>query len=210
MRPSERGFTLIELLIAIALVALTTLMLAGGVRMVAGHVGGREAGLDQSAKLTAVDDFLRAEFADARPLPTPAGAASFDGRPDGVTFVSSAPESLTTAGLLNLSLVAAPAMNAMTGLKLMWRPYRETALAGSGAAERMLLDHLAQVRFAYFGSARTVDAPQWQDTWSGMSSLPMLVRLRMTLANGEELPDLVIALRLSPGSGDLRNARRRF
>jgi prepilin-type N-terminal cleavage/methylation domain-containing protein len=210
MRPTERGFTLIELLITIVILALTTLMLVEGVRMVARHVGGREAALDRASTIVAVEDFLRAELADARPYPTKA-SLSFEGRSNGVDFVSVAPASVATVGLLNLSLEVVSVAKTGAALRLNWRPYRGSALvketSGSG---RLLLDNLRDVRFAYFGAAQSNGVPEWQDTWTGMTYLPMLIRLRMILANGEQLPDLVVALRLYPGPGDVRNTRRRF
>ncbi|MDB5407652.1 MAG: ral secretion pathway protein [Rhodospirillales bacterium] len=210
MRPTERGFTLIELLITIVILALTTLMLVEGVRMVARHVGGREAGLDRASTIIAVEGFLRAELADARPFPTKA-TLSFEGRSNGVAFVSVAPASVAAGGLMNLSLEIVQVAKAGAALRLNWRPYQGAAVVSeSSGSGRLLLDNLRDVRFAYFGAAQSNGRPQWQDTWIGMTSLPMLIRLRMTLANGEVLPDLVVALRLYPGPGDMRNARRRF
>jgi general secretion pathway protein J len=210
MRPSDLGFTLIELLIAIVILALTTLMLVEGVRMVATRVGVQEAGLDQASTVIAVDDFLRAELADTRPFPTVGGIVSFDGQPDSVAFVSVAPASISGGGLLNLSLAAMPTTNGSRALQLSWHPYRAAPPPQAAGSARLLLDHLREIRFAYFGPTKNGDPPQWQDTWVGMPFLPMLIRLQTTRADGAALPDLVVGLRLYPGSSDLRNARRRF
>jgi len=44
-----------------------------------------------------------------------------------------------------------------------------------------------------------------------MAYLPLLVRLSVTFADGEQMPDLAIALRLSSSAVDLRlNQNRRF
>jgi hypothetical protein len=121
------------------------------------------------------------------------------------------PASFAAGGLLNWSLAAVPATNVGAALRLTWQPYQGPAVVSeSSGSGKLLLDNLRGVRFEYFGATRSDDRLQWRETWSGMSSLPMLIRLRMTLANGEELPDLVVAPRLYPGPGDTRNMRRRF
>jgi hypothetical protein len=64
----------------------------------------------------------------------------------------------------------------------------------------LLLNNFRGVRFAHFETTQSDDRP----AVAGYGSL------QMTLASGEEPVDLVVALRLYSGRGDMRYARRRF
>ena len=203
MKAAQRGFTLVELLIAVALLALLTAMLFGGLRVATRHLGHATGQLDRSAQIALVENFLRAQLANAQPFA--AGGTSppvmdFVGESDHLAFVSVAPPSVAFGGLQVLSLDIAKG-NAATGgrMLLSWRPYREASGDAPAGASRPLLDHVAEAAFAYFGSTAPAEPPAWHETWQEMADLPALVRLSVVFSDGETMPELIVALRLSSG-----------
>lgn len=203
MTGSERGFTLLELLISVSLLALLMTMVLAGLNVTTHHLGRQSERLDRSSRILLAQDFLRMQLADARPLTVaaaPARAIAFDGRADGIDFVSPVPDALTVGGLQVLSLGFA---EARPGGELLvgWRPFTgEASAAAAPGHTTVLLDHVQEAAFAYFGPAAPDTPPSWQSSWRNMSYLPSLVRLSLTFSDGRRMPELVVALRLSTGA----------
>jgi len=218
-RQGDRGFTLLELLLAIVLMSLLTAMLIGGFRMIARNQEKAAAPLDRGERIANVYDFLRAQLADAQPAPPSAPRpvasaaqtvrrAPFEGVADGIRFVGPPAASLALGGLQLLTLGFTEGR-----LAVRWRLYRgdladvdeESApyiASRAGAAEDfhrdvVLLDHVADARFAYFGSLNPTDVPAWQQTWLEADRLPLLVRMSVVFDDGYHPPDLVVALHLA-------------
>ena len=203
MSASERGFTLLELLISVSLLALLMTIVLAGLNATTHHLGRQSERLDRSSRILLAQDFLRMQLADARPLTVaaaPSGAIVFDGRADGVDFVSPVPDAAAVGGLQVLSLGLA---EAQPGNELLvgWRPFTGEASAAAAPGHRtVLLDHVQQAAFAYFGAVAPDTPPSWQSSWRSMSYLPSLVRLSLTFSDGRRMPELVVALRLSTGA----------
>jgi hypothetical protein len=65
-------------------------------------------------------------------------------------------------------------------------------------AQHPLLNHVEQMRFAYYGARKGSDVPAWHSQWSGEMAPPRLVRIdveRSSRADGE-WPPLYIAPRI--------------
>jgi len=216
MKRSCAGFTLLELLVSITIFALLMVVLVGALQLRTRQAGRLTGEVDRSQQVALVQNFLRAQIGAAQPLVLPSDQAKtvqFDGQPHGIDFVAVAPESLQAGGLQVLSVALAGVATQGDGrLVLGWRPLREEPDAPPGASRpTVLLDHVRNARFVYYGPPTPADDPYWQTTWQGMGYLPLLVRLSVTFVDGEEMPDLAIALRLSSSVADLRlNQNRRF
>ena len=61
----------------------------------------------------------------------------------------------------------------------------------------VLIDQVRSVAFAYFGVPGPKQKAAWVDRWSERDALPQLIRMRLTLANGTQAPDLIVAPRLA-------------
>ncbi len=216
MKRASAGFTLIELLISITIFALLMVVLIGALQLGTRQAGRLTGQVDRSQQVALVQNFLRAQLGAAQPLVSPADQAKtvqFDGQPQRIDFVAAAPESLPAGGLqvLSLALVdgGGPGDNRLV---LGWRPLREAADAPPGANRpTVLLEHVRAARFVYYGPPTPTEDASWQTTWQDMRYLPLLVRLSLTFADGEQMPDLAIALRLSSSVADLRlNQNQRF
>jgi general secretion pathway protein J len=200
MTASQRGFTLLELLISIALLALLTTMLFGGLQLGTRQVGRQTDRLDRAARLSLAQGFLRRQLADARPLADPAQAAgivAFAGERDSLSFVNPAPASAAVGGLESLSVEFADNRDPTAGRLLLRRRSDEPGAEIRGS---VLLDHVRQAEFAYFGVAAAGEAAAWHESWRDMAYLPSLVRLSVAFSDGAVMPELIVALRLSPGA----------
>jgi general secretion pathway protein J len=203
-RPTARrgtaGFTLVELLVALTLFALLSVLLFGGLRFGTRATAAGTARLEAAGELAAATGFLRAQLADAQPLTKedPGGSKSvaFEGEAESMEFATLPPAHLAAGGWYALHLAPERAGGSLA-LKLTWRLVR-TEQWGEPVAPPLpstLIDHLARIECSYFGVGAEGEAPKWHDSWHGASSLPLLVRVRLTFADGSHAPDLVVALR---------------
>jgi general secretion pathway protein J len=198
---SQSGFTLLELLIAITLLSLLTTMLFAGLRLGTRHVERQSTRLERSAQIPAVQSFLRTQLANAQPLlldqTSARKAILFDGRPDGLDFVGVAPESVTIGGLQLFSIEVNP--GAASQLRVRWRLFGVPEVGvGRGAHETVLLDGVARLAFHYYGIVPLGKEPAWHQAWQEIEYLPSLIRLELVFQDGERMPALTVAARLSP------------
>jgi general secretion pathway protein J len=206
----QDGFTLIELLISVSLLVLLMAMLFAGLDVGTRHIGRQSARLDRASRMVVAQSFLRLQLADARAVTAsnlPSDAITFDGRLDGVDFVSAAPEAVAQGGLQVLSVgVVDPHGAGGEQLLVGWRPFAASGAGGSTEApvesehRAALLDHIQEAAFAYFGAAQAEDTPSWHPTWHNMNYLPSLIRLSVTFTDGERMPDFVVAVRAASGA----------
>jgi general secretion pathway protein J len=206
----QDGFTLLELLVSVSLLVLLMAMLFSGLDVGTRHIGRQSAKLDRASRMVVAQSFLRTQLADARAVTAsnlPSDAITFDGRLDGVDFVSAAPQAVVQGGLQVLSVgIVDPRGAGGEQLLVGWRPFAASGAGASGEApaesehRAPLLDHIQEAAFAYFGAAQSEDTPSWHSTWHDMNYLPSLIRLSVTFADGERMPDLVVAVRAASGA----------
>lgn len=214
MRAREHGFTLIELLIALTLFGILTTMLFMGLRIGIRSAETVTATIDKSSTLPILHDFLRAQLAAARPVLRDGPGQEtirFDGRPDGVDFVGTPPDALSAGGLQRFAIEL---VKDADGRRIILRrglyQGKQSQFEEPYAEPLELLADVASFQINYFGTGAGARRPQWQDTWREMTHLPSLIRVRITLADGHPLPDLIVAVRLSDDPGPeqiLRPAR---
>ncbi len=193
------GFTLVELLIAVTLLGLLTTVLAGGFRFglrawERGQTHG--AGVDE---VRLVQTALRRELQQAYPFFLTGEAAhariDFHGKRDSLAFLGPPPQAMITGGLAKISILAET-----RGGKLRLLLEVQPELADGAAQKRdILIDNLRSVAFAYYGTQRTGDLPEWHDQWEDAARPPQLVRLEIAFSDGDTRtwPDFVVAPRIS-------------
>ncbi|HEX6841504.1 MAG TPA: prepilin-type N-terminal cleavage/methylation domain-containing protein [Stellaceae bacterium] len=206
----QEGFTLLELLISVSLLVLLMAMLFAGLDLGTRHIGRQSARLDRASRMVVAQSFLRLQLADARAVTAstlPGDAITFDGRLDGVDFVSAAPQAVAQGGLQVLSVgIVDPRDAGGEQLLVGWRPLTAPGADASVDApaesehRAALLDHIQAAAFAYFGAAQAEDTPSWHPTWQNMNYLPSLIRLSITFTDGQRMPELVVAVRAASGA----------
>jgi general secretion pathway protein J len=193
------GFTLAELLVAIAILALLSTLLFGGLRFGTRAWERAEVHADHASEIQVVQAFLRRRLSEAAPVRKDDGGSKplivFDGDAMHLSFVTVMPVHLETGGYANLDLEFRREAGALV---LRWRPYdfSGSARQPSGEEVRVLLDRVADVGFAYFGPAQD-DSNQgsvWLTQWRDRGRLPALVSLRLRFDDSDlrHWPDLVV------------------
>ncbi len=203
------GFTLIEVLIAVSLLSLLTMLLMGGVRFGVRVMDSETRRVDRTMQLSAALGFLRERLEQAQPLGLPVDEKGnapvvFVGEPDKLTFVGVTPPYLAIGGY-ELVTIHVDRRDGQERLVATWHPYRRTALREgnqqpsarreTAGRDTVLFGDAVAVEFNYFGSAAG-EPSHWQPEWRDRPTLPALVRIRVTLRDGDPTPELVVALRL--------------
>jgi general secretion pathway protein J len=203
-RLSDGGFTLIEMLVALALMAVLSGLLVGGLRLTRGALARSEAANDRLDRVSLAYGVIRREVEHADPLLvaplTTTPRVAFSGGADVVAFVAPPPAYGALGGEQVTWLAIEPGAGG-SRIVLSYRPlHRVSDLwppARGDAKSVVLLDAVPEAQFAYFGSASPQAGPQWLTGWPDAASLPVLVRLHV--AGG--WPDLVIEPRLGKTAG---------
>lgn len=205
-RPFDResGLTLVELLVALVLLALIATMMSGGIRFGIRAWEAADTRVEQDTRIQAVQALLRRQFNRAYPSPGTGarerGQVEFEGRADGLRFVTALPAHLSPGGRSVVALEGAADEAGEAALILRWRPHRpgfgEESDDQDWAEEHMLIPGIEGLEFSYFGPEKPGDDPRWFDDWRERRTLPVLVRLRLRFAEGDRRswPELVAAL----------------
>jgi general secretion pathway protein J len=203
---SQSGFTLIEVLIGITLLAMLGTLIANGVRL-----GGRawtdaERQTANRDEMVQLQNFFRRTIVGARPAfasDNPRDlAVVFAG--DATTLTVMAPQPGTQYGGLWVNQRFDVARQG-TARALFVTLQRDPAVA---ADRVLLLDHVLDVRFAYFGSSGSGETPSWHDDWMNRSRLPDLVRVAIVRDDPRlrAWPELVVGTRVTSSAGCIYSA----
>ena len=210
-RGGEAGLTLVEVLVGITLLALLGALIANGMDFGArawSRAERRTAGTDD---IGLVQGFLRRTLAAARPAyraPDLRDATiTFAGEPDTLDLVAPQPAG-DGPGSWTHERFRLLRHGASSALYVDLRWYMAEGEVQPPAARVMLLDHVSQLRFAYFGAPAPGEAPGWQDRWTGQTALPALVRV--TIVRDDPAlgvwPELVVRPRVTANAGCVYDA----
>ncbi|MBA2402915.1 MAG: prepilin-type N-terminal cleavage/methylation domain-containing protein [Bradyrhizobium sp.] len=196
-RRSEQGLTLIELLLALAILAVLTGFLAGGL-----SIGRRAFDADRASGVSGETDAAIQAISSliASALSLPAGTARpqsgivFDGRQATLSFMGLSEGRALRGGPhmirlrrsgVDLVVDVAGSAPEVAGDAAGLTPTRVIALSG-----------VRDVRFSYFGSTNPGAAPGWQAQWLRAERLPDLVSIQIDFEDARRNePARIIALR---------------
>lgn len=198
----DAGFTLVEMLVALALIGLLAAGLFGGLRFASRASERATAATDHAAAVALAYGFMQAQLGNAQPYPATADPKDqqiiFDGEPDQIDLITTAPSRLALGGFFHLHLAAAEAGRQLH-LIAEWRepPRQDGAAPETPLAPTALLDNLKTAAFAFFGTTDPELPNEWHDQWQGTTALPKMIRLRIEFADGWQAPDLIVAPHLA-------------
>lgn len=199
--PRMRGFTLLELLIGMTLVGFIVALLFAGLNLGTRSWEAGEQRIVSSSQQAVVVDFMRRALERTAPMVWRIGEEeqlAFAGEAESLRFVGTL---AMHEGVAGNHLVGLELAGGETGrdLVMRWRvpDPREPGFAPLEQAEpKVLLKAIRGIEFAYFGAQTDAEAPAWHDRWLDQKLPPELIRLRLTLENGEAWPEIVAAPRV--------------
>mgnify|MGYP001202831168 CR=1 FL=1 len=188
---TQAGFTLLEVVVALALVAvissLCLSLLSTGTRSADRALAVALA----NSEVRLGHQFLRDQMSHAvRYVSSSDDVLHFEGRPTTVRFVQ---ERAGVRDLLGWRVV-------ILGYDRSQRTLTFESLPHAGDEQRsiatssIVVDAVKDASFEYFGNIDD-DRARWETEWNEVSALPQLIRLNVSLENGDEWPPLVVALR---------------
>jgi general secretion pathway protein J len=211
-RRTAAGFTLVEMLVAMSLLSLIVLGLAGAM----GTMGRTETSIDNRLERMdesrASTDFLRAVLGRISAkrvqglqqqgmLSAAPSAFFFEGAGQSMTWVGVMPARYGVGGRYHFRL-AMGSYDGAPAIVLSYLPWTDAqTLPDWGAAQTYpLLTHATGLSFQYLDGA--IDPPQWGSDWGAVDRLPQAVQVVMT-TDTSVLPPVVVQLRVMP-AGDPR------
>jgi len=209
MSGRARGFTLVEVMIGLALLAMLMSLAAYGVQMGARSWTRAETITADLDDIETVQGWLRRLIVRALPAYATADPANlsilFTGEPDTMLLVAPQPATQGTGPPAAQRIFLAPA-NGAPGLFVRWQ--LNAPQGAPPAREDLLLDHVAMLRFGYFGPAEPGQPAGWQDRWVNRDRLPDLIRISITRDRKglRPWPDLIVATRVTSNATCLYDA----
>ena len=191
----QPGFTLLELLAGIAVFAVLSTIVLGGVRLGMDSWNAISAKSERSESIRVIHDFLRERLAGTLALAESAAGRwqlRFEGDAGSLAFVTEFPVYIAGAGV-QFAVLSAEREGGSENLRLRWWPlYGRTVDTPQG--DRVLIGDLSAVKLSYYGAFGRGSLPQWRNDWRGHRNLPQLVRIDITDADGNTWPPLIVRL----------------
>lgn len=216
MRRAQSGFTLIEMVLAMVLLAAMLGMAWGGFSFALRAWEAGDTHGHRTSDLRLAESFLRREISEIFPMrwkdPMQLRFA-FAGERERMRFVSARPPGITAPGLALVGLDLEAGDDRSVNLVMRRAPPDDEAkdFAPLDAAEAtVLIAGLRGAEFSYFGAENDVNEPRWTDSWPHEGRMPLMVRVRLTGADGAPMPDLVARLMLAEEAGCLENTFQRI
>lgn len=202
-RGGEQGLTLIELLLSLAILAILTGFLAGGLAMARQAFGAdraSEIGSETSAAIRTVAALVgsalpvRQESAGPKDAATPKEAGGFDGRSEAVVFVGLSEGRSLRGGPHRIVL-----RRSGSDLVADFTPFDRARSKDSpepAATRVVVLSGVREIRIAYFGTSDPKAKPAWRADWLRAERLPDLVSIRIDFEDARRNePATIVALR---------------
>lgn len=202
MNPIRRsqGFTLLELLIGMTLVGFILSLLFAGLNLGTRSWEAGERRMVTSSRQAVVVDFIRRAIEQTYPLRWRVGEEdrlAFAGEAESLRFVGTV---AMHDGASGNHLIALDLVDGETGRDLVMRwQLPDPGAPGfepiEQAEPKVLIKAVKEMALAFFGAQSETEDPAWHDQWLDQKTPPELIRLQLTMENGETWPDIVAAPR---------------
>lgn len=177
----DKGFTLMELLVALTLLGLLTMLMFGSLRFGV-QVWARSNGtISQDNALGLAETRVRNDLSRAYPMYRSNGtkaSVAFEGAPRAISYLvpsQEMPGALVRVALRIEDDNGSLQLSRTEELELATTPSPHT---------KLLLQHLKNAEFAYFGRASAKEPPFWSNSWRQATSLPSLIKIGVQTNDG--------------------------
>lgn len=172
---SERGMTLLEVLVVLMLLALTGLLLSGGMSL--GSRVWERAGTGTAAKRAEGLATLRRLVEQAEPPGPLDDGDSFAGEAESVGFATHAGARLAGGMGQRVELYRDPAGDAVR--------LRIAAMEGEAPPDDLpMMAGVTGLSLRYYGYDEIRGEAVWSDRWQGRTDLPLLIEFKVAWADG--------------------------
>jgi general secretion pathway protein J len=196
-RRGEQGLTLIELLLSLAILAILTGFLAGGLSMARQAFGAdraSEIGSETSAAIQTVAALVGSALPVRFDGAGPKDAIGFDGRGEAIAFVGLSEGRSLRGGPHRIVLRRSGGDIVADFAALNGARSKETP--EPAATRVVVLSGVREIRIGYFGTADAKVKPAWRTDWVRAERLPDLVSIRIEFEDERRNePAVVVALR---------------
>ena len=200
MTPKRRtqGFTLLEMLIGMTLVGFILTLLFAGLSLGLRSWEAGEQRMVTSSRQAIIVDFIRRTLEQTYPQfwrVDNEEQLAFAGESESLRIVGPLPMHEGAAGNYLIALELADDGGGRD-LVMRWQmpDSREPGFESLEEAKpKVLVKAIRELTFSYFGTENETDEPTWHDQWLNQKAPPELIRLKLTLENGEAWPDIVAA-----------------
>jgi general secretion pathway protein J len=198
---ATQGFSLVEMLVALGVLGLAMVLLAGMIGQVGYGLTIWDRDDTQLADVAAAQFTLRQRLGAMQPVrDIQAGGDAIDagGHGESVDFVAPAPDRDAPDALRRYRLARDAAGNlTLFSLSTLDARVDAHALSTAGWQPEPLMAGIARLEIRYWGRdpiAPTARSTAWQADWTRRTALPMLVMIRVSFPDGDRRawPDLVI------------------
>jgi general secretion pathway protein J len=195
----DGGFTLVEMLVSLALLAIAAALIGRSFALDRAALWRVQTRASAGEQVEAAQNMIRSRlehlFAEASyegATPT----VAMEGGPDRLTFLAPGNDVRTPIRRYRLALSPAGDLTLATADKTA----AEIPPPADGA---VLLPKVDRLQIDYFGPSGAAGAPAWAGSWTGRSSPPRLVRIRLGLPAGDRRtwPELIVRPAASVDSG---------
>jgi general secretion pathway protein J len=197
LRSGEAGFTVAELLVSLVILALILSLLPGTLRM-GRRVWETDAAFSRHEAAAAFRRAAEERLAGAMPVfvrdPVKGLHVEFQGEPDRVAFVASAPSGPAGGGVYRFELAASGGV-----MTLRQTLYRQDSGERAPSAIHAAQAKTAGLAFRYFGPPAPDAQPQWSGQWPRRDTLPDLIEITIMPGSGAPVQRSAVAFRLKPG-----------
>ncbi len=200
-RSRQRGFTLVEVVIALTIVATLLVVMFGSLRvgLAAWQRGDERAEVLQRAR--SLTQIVTRSLGGAHPYMTsPQGAESarllFEGAPDRVAFVTTAPPFPTTAPIAFTAVTLSQEVGPVPGLAVRQKPLPNEQPFGLGLQPALVDGTVSDARFRYLRESDRA----WTERWDAAKekALPLAVEMTLSIVqagrSAQQQPPLIVSL----------------
>lgn len=196
-RRGEQGLTLIELLLSLAILAILTGFLAGGLSMARRAFGAdraSEIGTETSAAIQTVAALVGSALPVRFDGAGPKDAIGFDGRGEVISFVGLSEGRSLRGGPHKIVLRRSGSDVVVDFVPLNGSRSKENPEPSSTRV--VVLSGVREVRLGYFGTVDPKVKPAWRADWIRAERLPDLVSIRIEFEDERRNePAAIVALR---------------